>query len=121
MNDGDRSLESLFDRFSKAFVRCDEDELSEVLSEDFVWNMPTGEVHRGHAAVIGAIRARQASADRPRFSDSRFEIHGDTAVQNYRVEVTAPNGQKKVLNGCDVYKVENGRIVSKDAYWKQIV
>ena len=121
MNDSACGNEALFDRFARAFVRCDEDELNEILSEDFVWNMPTGEVHRGRDAVIAAIRARQASADKPRFSDSRFALHGDTAVQTYKVEVTAPGGQKKVLDGCDVYEVKHGRIVTKDAYWKQVI
>lgn len=123
-------IKTLMATFGAAFRAGDADAAIACLAEDFTWHLPTGsgdprgDVLEGREAVRRYLRARfaaQASGGHGvTFSDSRMEIFGDVVLLRYRVRGTAEDGRAVDAAGLDVFRAAGGRLVSKDAYWKQV-
>ena len=56
----------------------------------------------------------------PKFSRSVWRFRGRAVIQTYRVEYLGPDGRWRKSRGMDLYKIRDGLIARKDAYWKMI-
>ncbi|RCJ07414.1 nuclear transport factor 2 family protein [Cupriavidus necator] len=123
-------VKKLMATFGAAFRAGDADAAAACLADDFTWQLPAGngdprgQVLQGLDATLRYLRDRfaeqQDGGDGVAFSDGRMEVFGDMVILRYRVRGTAEGGQPVDAMGLDVFRVANGRILSKDAYWKQV-
>ena len=111
---------ALFTAFVSAFRNKDVAQVAQCLAPHFEWRLPSGETYTGKENALAFMAKRFADPNGPEFSDSSFAFHGDTVIQTYRVKAMGANGKRQSLAGLDVYTIEEGLIVSKDAYWKQL-
>ncbi len=111
--------EKLMKRFERAFISKDVDAVMTCLAPRFEWHLPDGTVVRGLKAVRTALENRLGASSGPRFTHSKFTYFGDTVMQTYRVSYKGPDGKARQTRGLDVYRIANGRIARKDAYWKR--
>ena len=114
------AIAALMQRFEAGYAAVNAEAIVACFAPDVVWTLPDSRVLRGHAACLSFLKERFASSAGPKFSDSHFNVLGQTVVQNYKVNVTMPGGQSVTLDGTDVYQIRDGLIARKDAYWKQI-
>lgn len=122
-------VKAVMGEFFAAFACADMERIAACLDDDFVWTLPTGEsdphglVVRGKAAARAYLQQRffDDKANAPVFSGVRLEYSGELALMRFRVQVPASGGKMKVdAAGLEVYRVVNGKIRSKEAYWKQV-
>ena len=113
-----RQNRSLMQRFATAFMAGDVDAVILCLSPQFEWHLPDGEVFKGRKSVRIALDQRLQSASAPEFSNVTFRYHGDTVIQTYDVRIKSANDEIRSTRGLDVYRISNGLIARKDAYWK---
>ena len=112
---------ALFKTFVSAFLSQDLVQVAQCLAPHFEWRLPSGETYAGKESVLAFMAKRFADPNGPEFSDGgNFAFHGDTIIQTYSVKAMGANGQRQTVAGMDVYQVEDGLIVRKDAYWKQL-
>ena len=107
-------------RFEAAYAAGDVDGIVACFSADIEWRLPTGRLLQGREASRAFLVERAADPSGPRFSDSRLAFFGDTVVQRYRVALPTAAGGTRELDGCDIYRLRDGLIATKDAYWKQV-
>lgn len=122
---------TLLATFGAAFRAGDADAAAACLADDFTWHLPNGtgdpcgQVLRGKEATRAYLRQRFAEQARDgggvRFSDSRMEVFGDVILLRYRVRGVAEDGRKIDAMGLDVFRAGNGQLLSKDAYWKDVM
>jgi ketosteroid isomerase-like protein len=122
MSESKEATEKLFKAFVKGFSKKDTALVAPTLADDFVWSQPTGEDFVGKDAALQAMADRWAvPGGGPVFGNGGFEVIGDTIVQTYEVTAEVAGGGEKTVRGMDVYKVRDGLLTRKDAYWKQLV
>lgn len=118
---------ALMKTFGAAIRAGNGDGIAACLADDFVWNLPTGEADPQGSVIRGKEAARdhllQLAAEQKNgglvFSDASFEFVGELALMRYRVR-GARDGKKIDAMGFEIYRVREGKIRSKDAYWKLI-
>ena len=121
MSGRNEATERLFKAFVKGFAKRDTALVAPTLADDFVWSQPTGENFVGKEAALQAMAGRwSAPGGGPVFRNGGFEVVGDTVIQTYEVMADAPDGGKRTLRGMDIYKVRDGLLTRKDAFWKQL-
>ena len=108
----------LMQRFAAAFTAGDVDAVMLCLAPKFEWHLPDGKVFKDRKAVRSALDQRLNSASGPQFSNVTFRYHGDTVIQTYDVRVKGAGSKMRHTRGLDVYRISNGLIARKDAYWK---
>lgn len=106
-------------RFRRAFARGDRAELSEAITDDFVWYTSAGEVIRGVDGVAAEIERRGRE-----WSDVRFEGMVERASDGFVTQTFhisgLDRGEPFAHAAVDLYQVApDGRIASKDTYWKR--
>ncbi len=115
------AIETLFKAFAKGFAKKDTALVAPTLADDFVWSQPTGEDFVGKEAALQAMAERwSAPGGGPVFGNGGFEVVGDTVIQTYEVTTAAPDGGERTVRGMDIYKVRDGLLTRKDAFWKQL-
>jgi hypothetical protein len=106
------------DRFGRAWVGCDLDELGDYLTADVVYSPLSGEVVRGRDAVLRRFAQMLANDIQ---SDVRFEpatVSGSLGACRWVLEGRTAGGASYTVEGIDVYEFDGDRIRSKDAYQK---
>jgi ketosteroid isomerase-like protein len=116
----DASIAALMQRFEAGYAAVNAEAIVACFAPDVVWTLPDSRVLKGRAACLAFLKERFASPKGPQFSDSRMHVLGQTVVQNYKVSLPLPGGRSVTLDGTDVYRISDGLIAHKDAYWKQI-
>lgn len=120
MSARNEATETLFKAFVKGFAKHDTALVAPTLADDFVWSQPTGEDFVGKEAALQAMAERwSAPGGGPVFANSGFEVIGDTIIQTYEVTAEMPDGGRSTRRGMDIYKVRDGLLIRKDAFWKQ--
>ena len=116
-----QSTRDVIDRFNDAVNRHDLDAVSQMLSDDTVFEdtspAPDGKRYDGKAAVVGFWQtwfARNAGA---RFDAEEVIVSGDRAVVRW-VYRKMRDGQPWHLRGVDVFVVRAGKVAAKLAYVK---
>ncbi len=122
-------IKAVMSGFSSAYRAADPDLAVTYLAEDFVWRLPTGsanpqgQVLQGKDAVRTYLRERFAKDARGEgvvFSDGRLEVLGEVVLVHYRVKGTKDDGGFVDAVGMDLFRVADGKLTQKDAYWKQV-
>ena len=115
----------IMNEFSAAYVKRDQDGLKKVLSEDFVWyvhdgtDTARGAANQGVDGLLEVLNQRQTNWSDVAYSDIEFYASGDKVFQQFRVRgVDSEKGAFDTF-GIDVYVIRDGKIVSKDSYWKR--
>jgi ketosteroid isomerase-like protein len=106
------------DRFTRAWVGCDLDELGDYLTPDVVYSPLSGEVVRGREAVLRRFAQMLANDGQ---SELRFEpatVSGSLGVCRWVLEGRTAGGASFAVEGIDVFEFDGDRIRSKDAYQK---
>ena len=120
MSEHNEATGKLFKAFVKGFAKHDTTLVAPTLADDFVWSQPTGEEVVGKEAALQAMTERwSAPGGGPVFGNSGFEVIGDTVIQTYEVTADMPDGGRSTRRGMDIYKVRDGLLIRKDAFWKQ--
>lgn len=112
-------VKHLMKRFETAFMAKDVEAVMDCLAPRFEWHLPDGTKARGKKAMRAALEARLSAPGGPQFSQSKFRYLGDTVIQTYRVKFKDADGKTRETHGLDVYKISDGLIARKDAYWKR--
>ena len=110
----------LFTKFEEAFLAADIKMIGECLSPAFQWNLPNGQNIYGKAEALAEMERRFAMPNGPKFSRALWKFRGKTVIQTYRVEFQGPDGKWRKTKGMDLYKIRDGLIARKDAYWKMV-
>ena len=110
----------LMARFEEAFLTQDMALMAECLLPSFEWRLPNGEVVYGRDEAIAAMERRFAMPNGPKFSRSVWRFRGRTVSKTYRVSYLGPDGKWRKSRGMDLYKIRDGLLARKDAYWKMI-
>lgn len=123
MSDANKKLMA---EFGRAWVKADVDGILACVTDDFEWRQavgpeaPWGRVVRGKEELRQALAERDAAFARLRYSENKVEVYGDRIVQTFRIAGETQAGERADWRGCDLYEVRDGRIASKDSYWKQV-
>jgi nuclear transport factor 2 (NTF2) superfamily protein len=110
----------LFTKFEDAFLSADIKMIGECLSPAFQWNLPNGQNIYGKAEALAEMERRFAMPNGPKFSKALWKFKGRTVIQTYKVEFLGPDGKWRKSKGMDLYKIRDGLIARKDAYWKMV-
>jgi len=114
------------DEIGQAFNRQDVDAIAGYFEEDGVFLFPVGAEPWGRK-LTGRDEIRDALARRfAVFKDMRWEVRdrwvcGDRAVSEFTVKGTSDGGETIDHHGCDLWHFRNGKIVTKDTFWKRVV
>jgi ketosteroid isomerase-like protein len=114
----ERMTADRLDRFARAWVRCDLDELRSFLTEDALYSPLSGELVRGREAVLR--RFAQVLAD-DRGCDMRFEpsrVSGSFGFCRWRLAGRTPDGAVFAVEGVNLYEFSGSLIRVNDVYQK---
>lgn len=116
---------ALIDELVKAFNRHDVEAVLGFFAEDAqMYGAAGAEVHgtkvAGRAAIGEALARRFASTPDIQWTGARNCVSGNKALSEWLVSSTGADGKKVDVQGCDIYEFENGKIVKKDTYYKQV-
>lgn len=109
---------SRLDRFGRAWLRCDLDELRSYLTDDVLYSPLSGELVRGREAVVRRF-AEVLADDRPcvlRFEPST--VSGCFGACRWRMAGRTADGGRFALEGVDLYEFRGNLIRVKDVYQK---
>lgn len=104
--------------FSRAWLRCDLDELRGYLTEDALYSPLSGELVRGREAVVDRF-AEVLADDRPcvlRFEPST--VWGAFGTCRWHMVGRTPDGGAFSVEGVDLYEFRGNLIRVKDVYQK---
>lgn len=116
----------LLDEIGSAFNRQDVNAIADYFMEDGAFLFPVGTEPCGRR-LVGRDEIRDALARRfAIFKDMRWEVRdrwvcGDRAVSEFTVKGTSESGEVIDHHGCDLWHFQNGKIVTKDTFWKRVV
>lgn len=121
-------VKSVMAAFWASFDRGSLDGMVACLHDDFEWTLPTGHadprgyVVRGKAAARYYLQKRffENKNNAPKFTERSIEICEQLAIVRLRVLARGVNGEKIDAAALEVYRVTDGKIRSKEAYWKQV-
>jgi ketosteroid isomerase-like protein len=113
------SLKELLD----AFNQHDLDRIMEFFSDDATFDMPRGPEPWG-TRFVGKDEVRKGLAARfsgipdVHYGEDRHWVSGDRGVSEWLLTGTSTTGQKVRVQGCDLFRFRDGKVVRKDSYWK---
>lgn len=121
MADSEATVE-LLKRFSAAWTAADIDGLLDCVTDDCVYSASAGpepgrtyrgreEVRRGFLAMLRYDQGRKRH-------DSVTLARDDIAVTEWAFEETTADGGSRLIRGCDIFEIADGRIRKKDAFRK---
>jgi len=123
----DADKAALLARFSAAFNGNDVTGTEACVTDDFVWvfyegpDAPDGCILRGAAAGCRAVVERAEQLSEPiEFSESVHYQCGDTVFVTYRARGAFHATGPFDVRAIDIYRFRDGRLASKDTYWKKI-
>ena len=118
-------IETTLRALCEAFNAHDLDRIMALFAEDCVLEMPRGS-HPWGNRFEGAAAVRKALATR---FEGLPDVHygeathfadpaADTGISKWTLTGTARDGTRTEVRGCDFYTFRDGKVVSKDSYWK---
>jgi ketosteroid isomerase-like protein len=114
---------SMLRAIAAAFDRHDLDAIMEHFADDAVFEAPRGPDAWGRRA-IGAEAVRQAFAARfagipdVRYQQDDHFVDGDRGASEWTLSGTTAEGQRIEVRGCDLWTFRDGKVITKDSYWK---
>ncbi|MDF3074760.1 MAG: ketosteroid isomerase [Alphaproteobacteria bacterium] len=108
-----------------AFNAHDLDRIMALFADDCVLQMPRGNRpwgsrFEGKADVRAALATRFEGLPDVHYGDEEHFVDeaAGTGMSKWLLTGTTREGESKKVRGCDFYKFRNGRVISKDSYWK---
>lgn len=117
---------ALLRRFGKAFNAGDVDGIVACVTADFEWRLaegpdaPDGRIARGAEGVRAALAERDGVIEAIRFSETELFFADGAVIGRFRATGTYRSGEPLDVRGIDIYTFRDGRISTKDSYWKRI-
>ena len=115
----------IMNEFSIAYLKSDREALAAVLTDDFVWHVHDGEdsahgkTYHGVDAMLTVLAQRAEDWSDTSYSEIEFHASGDRVFQQFRVKGNDRRFGRFDSYGIDIYVIRDGRIASKDSYWKR--
>lgn len=106
-----------------AFDGHDLDGILVHFADDAVFESPRGPDRWGQR-FIGKEQVREAFAARfagipdIRYKDDAHFVDGDRGASEWTLSGTTTTGQRIEVRGCDLWTFRDGKVVTKDSYWK---
>ena len=107
-----------------AFNSHDVDAVMDFFVDDCVLEMPRGSDpwgsrHQGFSAVRTALKSRFDGIPDVHYGHDQHYVMGDTGISKWTLQGTvAATGKAIEVRGCDFFDFQDGKIVTKDSYWK---
>lgn len=122
MTGGQMTASDLSDLFD-AFNRHDVDAVMAFFADDCVFFTAGGnEAHGtridGKAAIAAAFSGVWQAMPDARWDHHGHFVHGDRAVSEWTFSGTSADGSRIEAEGCDLFTLQGGRIVCKQAFRK---
>ena len=116
----------LMTRFGEAFVSRDDEALRSCLHDDFFWHLhegpdiPNGKTVSGLQGMLEVLQGREKNWKDVRYADVNVSSDGSQIIQTFRVSGIDEKGRAFDVRAVDLYAVEDGKLASKDSYWKNV-
>ncbi len=115
--------EATLEAFSEAWNRHDIAAIMSFMSDDCVFETPSGPEacgsrHVGHELVRKAFAAVWEAVPDARWGDGRYLVKGDVGISQWRFTGTNADGSRIDVDGVDVFTFKDGKIQRKNAYRK---
>jgi ketosteroid isomerase-like protein len=106
-----------------AFDRHDLEGIMVHFADDAVFESPRGpepwgQRFVGKDQVRGAFAGRFAGIPDIRYQDDDHFVDGDRGASEWTLSGTMTDGTPIEVRGCDLWTFRDGKIVTKDSYWK---
>lgn len=127
MSDATVDYSDLMERFRAAYAAADPVALAEVVTTDFQWQMhwypadepvPTGTVLRSIEEMVAQLAWRKENWKSVRYSGLRERFAPNLVTQTFRIS-GVDRGRPFEVDAVDLYDIVDGRIQTKQTYWKQ--
>ena len=123
----DQETTALLTRFMAAWNAHDVDVLVACMTPDGGAFYASSGPGRVGTAAVGTEAVRKAYAaifetfPDAQWTNGRHFVAGEDACSYWTFVGTRKDGTKVEVNGCDLFKIRDGKIAVKDSYRKQIV
>jgi len=122
----DRDTIALLQRFMDAWNAHDTKTLVDCMTADGAFYAsagpsPTGMAAIGHEALAKAFDGVFDTFPDAQWTKGRHFISGESACSYWTFVGTRKDGTRVEVNGCDLFKIRDGKIAVKDSYRKQVV
>jgi ketosteroid isomerase-like protein len=120
--DHDEAIRMLQD-IAAGFDAHDLDRILMHFADDAVFESPRGpdpwgQRVSGIEAVRDAFAGRFSGIPDVRYQQDRHFVDGDRGASEWTLSGTTTAGQRIEVRGCDLWTFRDGRVVTKDSYWK---
>ena len=123
----DESVEAILLAVLDGFNRHDLDAILAHFSDDAIFESPRGPQPFG-TRYVGKDEVRAGLAKRfegipdVHYGDDRHFVSADgtRGVSEWTLTGTTTDGQRLEVRGCDLWTLQDGKIVVKDSYWKRV-
>jgi len=116
--------DTIFKAFGRAFFRQDLDAMYAVVTSDFTWSVPDGEITRvlqGREQIAAFFAERRGKFENVRFEDVVYHHAPDATFMTFRMTGTeVANGQSFERIGIERYTFRDGKLAVKDVYYRPI-
>lgn len=110
------------EQFSAAWTSGDVDKLMSFMTDDCVYHASVGPdpgaTYRGPAEVRRGFERMLAFDQQRERRSGQAVIVGDMGFAEWSFDETAPDGRRRTIRGCDIFRFRDDQIVEKDAYRK---
>jgi ketosteroid isomerase-like protein len=108
-----------------AFNAHDLDAIMAFFADDCVLQMPRGPEpwgarHEGRDRVRAALASRLEGLPDVHYADATHFVDeaAQTGISKWLLTGTTREGRKVEVRGCDFYSFRDGKVFTKDSYWK---
>jgi ketosteroid isomerase-like protein len=120
--DHDEAIRMLQD-IAAGFDSHDLDRILVHFADDAVFESPRGpdpwgQRVSGIEAVRDAFAGRFSGIPDVRYQQDRHFVDGDRGASEWTLSGTTTAGQRIEVRGCDLWTFRDGKVVTKDSYWK---
>lgn len=115
--------EATLEAFSAAWNRHDVDAIMSFMSDDCVFETPSGAEafgtrHVGSQAVRKAFAGLFEAMPDAQWSQGRYLVQGNIGLSQWRFTGTGADGRRVDVDGVDVFTLKDGKIQAKKAFRK---
>jgi ketosteroid isomerase-like protein len=114
---------AMLEAIATGFDRHDLDAIMAHFADDAVFESPRGPEpwgtrYEGAAAVREAFAARFSGIPDVRYREAEHFVDGDRGASEWTLSGTTAEGQRIEVRGCDLWTLRDGKVMTKDSYWK---
>jgi ketosteroid isomerase-like protein len=116
---------AMLERMLAAFNAHDLDAIMQFFAEDCQLFMPRGKEpwgtrYAGKAAVREGLGTRFAGLPDVHYGEDRHWVAGDLGASTWLLTGTTRSGEQIKVRGVDLLELHDGKVITKDSYWKTV-